>query len=431
MDKRRMFCVARAALAAAFAVCAGGLVTAQTGNGPERPPVLYVAGNELDAATVWKIDGSRVTPIPLAGGKRYSKAEGIAESGGSIYVAGYEYNSGAMVWKIDGSRVTPIPLTDGTRESSARAIVESGGGGPGLGPERPPVLYAAGYEESGPWIAPKVAMVWKIDGSTVTPIPLTDGTDDSIVRDIVESGGSIYAAGDEGNAAMVWKIDGSTITPTPLPVIEGGTTGVLGIVESGGSIYAVGNRTPFIRVDPSITMVWKIDGSGVTPIPLTDEMRDARAEAVIESAGSIYVAGYERDSGGRVWKIDGSTVTRSIALSGETRETSARAIVESGGSLYAAGVEKAGGSLAVRVWKIDGSTVTAIPLTDGEWYSGVEGIAESGGSIYAAGSERATALVWKIDGFRVTPIPLTDGTRESSASGIVESEASGVIVHRE
>jgi hypothetical protein len=58
------------------------------------------------------------------------------------------------------------------------------------GPESPLTLYAAGYERNGG--GESVAMVWKISGSTVTPLVLTDGTQPAEVVGIAENGGSIY-----------------------------------------------------------------------------------------------------------------------------------------------------------------------------------------------------------------------------------------------
>jgi hypothetical protein len=100
---------------------------------------------------------------------RYANARGLAESGSSLYAAGWENSGGkdtTTVWQIDGSTVTPIALTDGTRHAAAWGIAAIGSGGP-------PVLYAAGYEGD---YGKDAAMAWKIEGSTVTPIPLTGGT---------------------------------------------------------------------------------------------------------------------------------------------------------------------------------------------------------------------------------------------------------------
>jgi hypothetical protein len=141
MKKRKVFFGVRAALLAAFAVRAGGLVMAQTGSGP----VVYAAGYEgsfdewgmlQSTAMVWEISGSRVTPLVLTGEAHSAEVHGLAESGGSLYAAGDESSGSnriAVVWKIDGSTVTPIPLSDGTRNAEARGITESGGS-----------LYAAG-----------------------------------------------------------------------------------------------------------------------------------------------------------------------------------------------------------------------------------------------------------------------------------------------
>jgi hypothetical protein len=165
MDRRTVFCV----VLAAMLFCAGG-AGAQTGNGPvpERPKVLYAAGWEdnsggYDIATVWKIDGSTVTPVALTDGTRDAGVYALAVSGGSLYAAGYERDSYdervAMVWRIDGSRVTPVALTNGTRDAAVFGIVKSGGS-----------LYAAGWDAKG------FPTVWKIDGSRVTSIVLTGGS---------------------------------------------------------------------------------------------------------------------------------------------------------------------------------------------------------------------------------------------------------------
>ncbi|MDR1142945.1 MAG: hypothetical protein LBK77_01850 [Spirochaetaceae bacterium] len=341
MDKRRAFCAARAALLAAFALCAGGRALAQGAQrGPEKPPILYAAGAEDNSAgtavaMVWEIGGSTVTPIPLTDGTQSAEVLGIAESGGSLYAAGRTYNgavNAATVWKIDGSRVTPLALTDGTQNAQAEGIVESGGS-----------LYAAGFEVTGDR---HTARVWKIDGSTVTPIPLTGGTQPrGWVKGIAESGGSIYAAGFEEN--------------------------------SGGT---------------AVAMVWKIDGSAVTPIPLTGGTRDAYVLGITAGGDSIYVMASEAagdEYAARVWKIDGSAAAP-IALTGETRGTTVWGIAESGGAIYAAGSEFNGDyTVVAMVWRISGSRVTPIPLIDGMGNSAeAAGIAESGGSLRGGAVEQ-------------------------------------------
>ncbi|MDR2663743.1 MAG: hypothetical protein LBC31_12175 [Treponema sp.] len=52
-------------------------------------------------------------------------------------------------------------------------VTAQGGSGPAPGT---PVLYAAGYEGGND---DGTAMIWKIDGSGVTPLALTGGTRDS------------------------------------------------------------------------------------------------------------------------------------------------------------------------------------------------------------------------------------------------------------
>jgi hypothetical protein len=432
MNKRNVFFGVPAAVMLFF--CAGGLVTAQAGNGS---PVIYAAGDDGNAAMVWKIDGSTVTPIPLTDGKRPAGAWRVIESGGgnppSIYAAGREGDSGksaVMVWKIDGSTVTPIPLTDGTDTASVLGIAETGGS-----------VYAAGYKGDS---SKRILMVWKIDGSTVTPIPLTDGSWNNLASGIAESGGSVYVAGSEYNKGpRVWKVDGSTVTPIPLTVVGDGATGVSGITESGGSVYVAGTRSPFGSrgVGAGIAMVWKIDGSAVTPIPLTDGKQNMSASTIAAGGGGgppILYAGGDANSGvAMVWKIDGSTITPIPLTDGTGGDVASVERVAASGvgdppALYAVGSEGYGGSSNVtRMWKIDGSTVTPIPLTKGTGVVNVSDIVSGGvggtPSIYAAGSEKNSggtnaARVWKIDGSTVTAIPLTDGKRPSSVGAVIVRE---------
>ncbi|MDR1306222.1 MAG: WD40 repeat domain-containing protein [Treponema sp.] len=312
--------------------CAGERVPAQGSGGPS---IFYAAGFEENsggthAAMVWKIGGSTVTPMALTDGTWNTEALGIVENGGSIYAGGRKwsiYEDGvalrytAMVWKIDGSRVTPITLTDGAQSAEAWSITASGDS-----------LYAAGSE--GTW-SDGVAMVWKINGSTVIPITLTDGTRDAKVQSITASGGSLYAAGYKyngdyncGNAvAMVWKISGSTITPITL---TGGMRDarVQDITARGDSLYAAGSEGIW---SDGVAMVWKIDGSRITPIILTGGTRGTVAMAIAESGGSLYAAGYEGNHDGRaamVWKTDGPTVTPlALTLTGGTRSSAASAVI--------------------------------------------------------------------------------------------------------
>ncbi|MDR1306785.1 MAG: hypothetical protein LBK74_04345 [Treponema sp.] len=62
-------------------------------------------------------------------------------------------------------------------------------------PERPPVLYAAGWEDNSGYY--DVAMVWKINDSTVMPIVLTDRTQTAVAWGITAAGGSLYVTGRE------------------------------------------------------------------------------------------------------------------------------------------------------------------------------------------------------------------------------------------
>jgi hypothetical protein len=55
--------------------------------------------------------------------------------------------------------------------AGVRAMAQAGNSPP---PESPPALYAAGAERNSSGY--DTAMVWKIDGSTITPMALTDGT---------------------------------------------------------------------------------------------------------------------------------------------------------------------------------------------------------------------------------------------------------------
>jgi hypothetical protein len=380
MKKRKVFF---GVLAAVMLFCAGGPVTAQTGSGPV------------------------------------------------IYVAGYESKSGkgiATVWKLEGSTVTPIALTDGTRDATVYGLAEIGGS-----------IYAAGRENTGSGTWRYTATIWKIDGSTVTSVALPDeGTGTVQAEGVVESGGSIYAVGrrynDTTEGALMWKIEGSTVTPIALT----GGTRAWGIAESGDSIYAAGMRVPFGSrgAEPGIAMVWKIDRSGVIPLALTDGTDNASAQGIVESGGGIYAAGYKGTyykAIPMVWKIDGSRVSPLALTDGTQGGYTVSGITAGGGSLYVAGNKGIADWMGdATVWKVDGSRVRPIVLTGtrntavpsfaagGKRNVTVYDITAGGGGLYAAGSEEGSALVWKIDGSTVTPIPLPGG-----------NSAYAVIVRRE
>ncbi|MDR2663028.1 MAG: hypothetical protein LBC31_08535 [Treponema sp.] len=393
--------------------------TAFAGCGGKPKLTLYAAGyernsDEVNVAMVWKIDGSKVTPIALTDGTQNVEVWGIAESGNSIYVAGYEgsegnsdhFYSAITVWKIDGSKVTSIALTDGTQKAMVQGIAEIGDS-----------LYAAGWEMNG---GINIATVWKIDGSTVTPIALTDETQYGVVNDIAEIGGSLYATGDEGLAATVWKIDGSTVTPiTQINGRRSSHVRAQGIAEIGGGIYVTGSEGSGVLQDDA--MVWKIDDSTVTLIARINGKPDAGTVGVAAGGGSLYAGGFNRgayEGTAMVWKIDGSTVTP-IVLPEGSQSSGVRSIAEIGGSIYAIGSK-------YKVWKIDGSTVTAIALTDetqkAEVY--IYDMVESEGSLYAAGFEKNSnevnvATVWKITDGETTPIPLTEGDQNSNVKAVL------------
>ncbi|MDR2661793.1 MAG: tetratricopeptide repeat protein [Treponema sp.] len=150
-------------------------------------------------------------------------------------------------------------------------------GGPA---ESPPILYAAGYERNSDGV--DAAMVWKIDGATVTPIALTDGTRSAQAHAIAANGGSLYAAGGEFNSdgkvvATVWMLRGRAC------------------MGKGDRDRAIAELSRAIELDPALAAAWMLRGRACMG-------KGDRDRAIAEYTQAIRLDGeYGAAYGGRGW----------------------------------------------------------------------------------------------------------------------------------
>jgi hypothetical protein len=233
------------------------------------------------------------------------------------YVGGREYNDitgkdTAIVWKLVNGAIQPISIAEGDQYAHISALAESAGS-----------LYAAGSvsNKDGTYIA----AVWKVTNNGVTKTITPSGeTWYAEIEALIESGGSLYAAGrvadDTTNEAVatVWKITNDVVTDTITLSGETGYTDANALIESGGSLYVVGDEGDNMSNE---AVAWKITNDTVTDtIALTDGSRFAYANAIIESGDSFYVAGYEYDNMANnevatVWGITNNTVVGTETIS--------------------------------------------------------------------------------------------------------------------
>ena len=188
---------------------------------------VYLAGgfqpeNATRIATYWKNDMNGA--VALASGGDWSEAEGIAVQGADVYITGYDEcpNYGCIptvkLWKNNEQAV--VNLTNGAVNafSSCLAVNDT-------------AQYIGGYQQTASGV--KQAMLWRVNGTVVTGIPLSDGVTDAAINGIAISGNDVFLAGYQIDAstnyqvATYWRVFGGIVS-APVKFRAGGYFGVSG-----------------------------------------------------------------------------------------------------------------------------------------------------------------------------------------------------------
>src|SRR5690606_30009457 len=114
---------------------------------------------------------------------------------------------------------------------------------------------------------------------------LTSGVTDGRARSVFVNKGIVYVVGKSDSQAMLWKIDGETVTPILLPVDPSASNSEgLSIYISDNIIYVAGN---YYRggAEPVATL-WTINGEAITTTYLTE----GNNPNIYSKASSIYVS---------------------------------------------------------------------------------------------------------------------------------------------
>jgi hypothetical protein len=156
----------------------------------------------------------------------WAQSNAVVVNGKDTYVLGgdgcadYGCINTPKLWKNNSSNV--VALNDGTKNATALCLGFSGS-----------IAYAGGYEFNE--YGKRVATCWIIDGNSVTPLSLTDGTNDSMIKALAIVGDDIFLAGYEtdnstGNeVAKYWRVYKGAVLPVTLQLGYGQDTEASGI----------------------------------------------------------------------------------------------------------------------------------------------------------------------------------------------------------
>ncbi len=277
----------------------GGITIAETPS--NTSPTFYVAGSynsPSNIACYWN-NGTKVDLD--TDGNTPSFATSIFVSGGTVYVGGYYFKSGAYVgcyWTIGGTR-TDLDSGTGTG-AHVNSIFVSGG-----------TVYTAGYyNNTGSNL---VACYWT--GATRSADMPSAGL--SFANSIYVNGGTIYLSGQDNFATASYWTGGSTPAEITLP--SSGTAVANSIYVSGSTVYTAGQDTVGAT---TVAATWTGTSS---PTDLTGA-GGATANSLVVVSGTTYVAGeYSSptiacywNSGARTDLPGVSGVAQSVYVSGTT-----------------------------------------------------------------------------------------------------------------
>lgn len=196
-------------------------------------------------------------------------------------------------------------------------------------------------------IGPMIAAVWKNNNKR---FDLTSGVTDGRARSVFVNEGIVYVVGKSDSSAMLWKIDGETVTPIPLPVDHPTSTGsdAVSVYISDNIVYVAGNY--YRGGVESVATLWTINGEVITSSYLTDGNDPniySYASSIYVSNGIVYIAGRHADYG---FGINGGVVWKNTSMSVPIADATFKSIYVSNDVVYVAGYNNNG---AV-VWE-DGS----------------------------------------------------------------------------
>jgi hypothetical protein len=284
---------------------------------------VYVAGSaDLPTATganhvavIWK----NGIPVNLTDGSNDAEANAAIVAGTTLYVVGYENNGNhdvARIWTCDTGQpfklkaFTATTLTDGTNDARALHLTAAGTD-----------LFVAGMENNG---TADVAKIWKHDAAApfanqaFASANLSAGVFDAAAYAVTSDGTRLYASGYAGDGsnhlATLWTYDLTTtfgecaFASMPLNADSDAYANDVRVFD--GRVWIAGTLySPNALEAKPEAQLWSLNPALLVPRMdfftyfLKTGSLGSEAFAVTESAGVIYVAGYEANSTSRVAKI--------------------------------------------------------------------------------------------------------------------------------
>ena len=347
------------ALPLALSLACGGGGSSYTPPDASPSTDVYVAGSadlKTDTgfnhvAVIWK----NGIPVNLTDGMQDAEANAAIVSGTTLYVVGYENNGTAdvaRVWTCDTAKpfvfksFTATAMTDGTSDARAEHLLVSGTN-----------LYVSGNEAKD---GVDVAKIWRHDvaapfaDQSFASAALTAGVYGAAAYAMTADDRTLYVAGyagdDTNDLATLWTYDVTKAFAQDAFVgmsIYPGTDAYANDVKvSNGTLWIAGSTYP--TVNP-VAMVWSQDLNGLalgTPFlatALNFGTSGSEAFAVTESAGTVYIAGYEANATARQAKIWSMPVTsasfRVTTLTNSSYDAEAADLAVVGSLVYAVGYD--------------------------------------------------------------------------------------------
>lgn len=285
------------------------------------PHTIYATGYQRTKANgnslimIWKNSNGHY----VNGYEAFGEGLGIDVADTTVYVAGWNYNSGARetarYWKNDAETV----LYYGSNRCMGNAIAVDKND-----------VYVAGFRTVDIYNSQYVACYWKNGVSTYLSQPGPWG----VANSIAISGGNVYMAGYYTglkqsdyvafNWPCYWK-NGKMESITPMHPI--GYSAANAIFISGNDIYVAWSELYTV----SIPYIWK---NGVSTT-LTDSTHDADVKSIVVVGNDVYAAGYESNGSRKVAKYWKNGIP--VSLSNGTTDAEATSISVVGNDVYVGG----------------------------------------------------------------------------------------------
>jgi uncharacterized repeat protein (TIGR02543 family) len=237
---------------------------------------VYVVGSDSEGACCWKSAdaGATWTKTALPGRERDSSGSSILISGSAVYITGdtktASTNRLACYWKsVDGGDTwSKRELSDGTGNASAEGMAVSGGN-----------IYVIGNDYG----TEKRARIWKSTdgGDTWSSDTLHDGAEDrtpSIYNIVLMESGVIYIIGnsskghlgqDSARACFWSSLDGGDTWARTDFVKTNKSASAVSIAAVNSTVHVIGSGTTLVTYTPCY---WRSDDGGTswTKTTLTD-----------------------------------------------------------------------------------------------------------------------------------------------------------------